>query len=94
MSRYSIFLFVCFLFLIFMCLMFPGLLGLGLLFVINFGILLQIFLLFFFSLSPPLVFPLHICYTFCNCSVVFEDSVIFFPFFFFFSLLFSLRSFY
>ena len=39
------------------------------------ALFLQIFLLFPFLLL--LVFPLHICYTFCNCPTVFGWSVLF-----------------
>ena len=39
------------------------------------ALLSQIFLLFFFLLL--LVFPLHICYTFCNCPTVVGWSVLF-----------------
>lgn len=36
------------------------------------------------SLSSPLVFQLHICYTFCKCFTVLEFSGLFSPFFCFF----------
>lgn len=71
--------------------MFPGLLGLGLLFVINFW--KYYFKYFFYSFFLFLLLYSHYTsVTFCNCSMVFEDSVIFS--FFFLNLLFSLRSFY